>query len=86
MLPRNFGECFILLFVEPIAGKNMNPSDKQLWRFLENFSVAEKLQCKALLIGCHLKISSLLLMSAEKYQKANFCIFEALFFGVCPSS
>ena len=86
MLPRNFGECFISLLVEPIAGKNTSPSDKQLWRFSENFLVTEKLQCKALLIGCHLEISSLLLMSAEKHQNTNFCIFEALFFGVCPSS
>ena len=26
----NLGECFILLLVEPIAGKNISPSDKQL--------------------------------------------------------
>ena len=25
------GECFVSLLVEPIAGKNISPSDKQLW-------------------------------------------------------
>ena len=25
------GECFVLLLVQPIAGKNVSPSDKQLW-------------------------------------------------------
>ena len=67
MLPRNLGECFVSLLVEPIDGKNVSPSDKQLWLFLKNFLVAEKLQCKALLISRHLEISSLLLMSAEKH-------------------
>ena len=75
-----------MLLVEPIAGKNMSPSDKQLWRFLKNVFVAEKSQCKALLIGCHLEISLLLLMSTEKHQNVNFCIFEALFLGICQSS
>ena len=42
VLPCNLGECFVSLLVEPIAGKNMSPSDKQLWRFLKNISVAEK--------------------------------------------
>ena len=42
-LPHNLGECFVLLLVEPIAGKNMTPSDKQLCRFLKDVSVAEKL-------------------------------------------
>ena len=37
----NLGECFVSLLVEPIARKNVNPSDKQLWRFLKNFLVAE---------------------------------------------
>ena len=64
VLPCNLGECFVSLLVEPIAGKNVSPSDKQLWRFLKNFLVAEKSQFKALSIGHHLEISSLLLMSA----------------------
>ena len=84
MLPHDLGECFISLLVEPIAGKNVSSSDKQLWRFLNNFLVAEKSQCKALSIGCHLKIYFLLLMSAEKHRNDNFCIFEALFLGLCP--
>ena len=59
---RNLDDSFVVLLVEPIAGKNMSP-DKNLLRFSKN--VAEKLVCKALPIGCHLEISSLLLMSAE---------------------
>ena len=47
VLPRHLGEYFISLLVEPIAGKNISPSDKQLWRFLKKFLVAEKSQCKA---------------------------------------
>ena len=64
VLPRNLGECFVSLLVEPIAGKKVSPSDKQLWRFLKNVLVAEKSQCKALSNGRHIEISSLLLMSA----------------------
>ena len=82
----NLGECLVSLLAEPIDGKNVSPSDKQLWRFLKNFLVAGKSQCKALSISRHLEISSLLLMSAEKHRNANFCIFEALFLGLCPSS
>ena len=48
--------------------------------FLKNFLVAEKSLCKALLIDCHLEISSLLLISVEKHCNAKFFIFEALFF------
>ena len=33
---------FHSVLVEPIAGKNVSPSDKQLWRFLKNILVAEK--------------------------------------------
>ena len=65
VLTRNLGESFISLLVEPITGKNASPSDNQLWQFLKNFFVAEKSQCKAFSIGCHLEISLLLLMSAE---------------------
>ena len=28
VLPRNLGECFVSILVEPIAGKNVGPSDK----------------------------------------------------------
>ena len=42
LLVRNLGECFVSLLGEPIAGKNVSPSDKKLWRFLKNVSVAEK--------------------------------------------
>ena len=72
----NLGECFISLLVELIAGKNVSPSDKQLWRFLKNFLIAEKSQCKAFSISRHLEISSPLLMSAEKHRTE--CIFSAL--------
>ena len=64
----------------------MSPSDKQLWKFLKKFLVAETSQCKALLIGCHLEISLLLLMSAKKHRNTNFCIFEALFLVRCSSA
>ena len=73
VLPCSLGEYFVSLLVKPIAGKNVSPSNKQLWRFLKNISFAEKLQCKALFIGRHLEISSLLLMSAEKNLNTNFC-------------
>ena len=42
LLPCNLGECFVSLLFEPIAGKNVSPSDKQLCRFLKNALVAEK--------------------------------------------
>ena len=54
VLVRNLGEYFVSLLVEPIAGKNVSPSDKKLWRFLRNVLVAEKSSCKALSIGRHL--------------------------------
>ena len=38
LLTRNLGECFVSLLFEPIAGKNVSPSDKKLWRFLKNVS------------------------------------------------
>ena len=86
MLPRNLGDSFVSLLIESIAGKNVSPSDKQLWRFLKNILGAEKLQCKALSIGRHLEISLLLLMSAENTKTLTLCIFEALFLRFCPSS
>ena len=39
---RNLGDSFVLLLVEPIAGKNVSPSDKKLWQFSKNILVAEK--------------------------------------------
>ena len=39
---RNFGDSFVSLLVEPIAGKNVSPSDNQLWRFSKNVLVTEK--------------------------------------------
>ena len=44
VLPRNLRDSFVSLLVEPIAGKNVSPSDKQLWRFPKNVLVAEKLK------------------------------------------
>ena len=72
LLPRNLGECFLSLLIESIAGKNVSSFDKQLWRFLKNVLGAEKSQCKALSIGRHLEISSLLLMSAENTETLTF--------------
>ena len=42
LLPCNLGECLVSLPFEPIAGKNMNLSDKRLCRVLKNALVAEK--------------------------------------------
>ena len=81
LLVRNLGEYFVSLLVEPIAGKNVSPSDKQLWRFLKNVLVAEKSSCKALLIGRHLEISSLLLMSAENTETLTFVSLKLCFLG-----
>ena len=33
LLPRNLGECFVSLLFEPIAGKNLSPSDKNCGDF-----------------------------------------------------
>ena len=72
MLPRNLGDSFVLLLIESIAGKNVSPSDKQLWQFSKSILGTKKLQCKALSIGCHLEISLLLLMSAENTETLTF--------------
>ena len=42
LLARNLGEYFVSLLDEPSSRKNVSPSDKKLWRFLKNVSVAEK--------------------------------------------
>ena len=81
MFLRNLGECFVSLLVEPIAGKNVSPSDKQLWQFSKNVSVAEKLQCKVLSIVRHLEISSLLLRSAENNEMLTFVSLKLCFLG-----
>ena len=83
VLPRNVRECFVSLLVEPIAEQNVSSSDKLLWRLLKNFLVAEKSQCirKALSIGCHVEISSLLLMSAENTETLTFVSLKHCFLG-----
>ena len=78
---RNLGDSFISLLVEPIAGKNVSPSDKILWRFSKNVLVAEKSQCNALSIGRHLETSSLLLMSAENIETLTFVSLRFYFLG-----
>ena len=35
VLPRNLGECFVSFLVEPIAGKNVSPSDKKIVAIFE---------------------------------------------------
>ena len=81
VLPRNLGDSFVLLLIESIAGKNVSPSDKQLWRFLKNILGAEKSQCKALSIGRHLEISFLFLMSAENTKTLTFVSLKLYFLG-----
>ena len=76
---RNLGDSFVSLLVEPIGGKNVSPSDKQQWRFSKNILVAEKSQCKVLLIVRHLEISFLLLMSAENYETLTFVSLKLCF-------
>ena len=82
LLPRNLGECFVSLLVEPIAGKNVSPSDKQLWPFLKNVSVAEKSKCKVLLICCHLEIFLLLLMSAKTTKTLTYLSLKLCLLGI----
>ena len=48
---------------------------------LKNFLVEEKSKCKALSIGRHLEISSLLLMSAEKTEMLTFVSLKLCFLG-----
>ena len=50
-------------------------------RFLKNILVAEKSQCKGLLIGRHLEISSLLLMSAENTKRLTSVSLKLCFLG-----
>ena len=43
LLPRNLGECFVSFLFQPIAGKNVSPSDKKIVAiFKKNVLVAEK--------------------------------------------
>ena len=77
----NLGDSFVLLLVESIAGKNVSPSDENLWQFSKNVLVAEKSQCKALSISRHLEISSLLLMSAENSETLSFVSLKLCFLG-----
>ena len=69
------------LLVEPIAGKNVSPFGKKLWRFLENFLIAKKSQCKGLSFGHYLEISLLLLMSAETIKTITFVSLKLCFLG-----
>ena len=78
---RNLGDCFVSLLVEPIAGKNMSPSDKNLWQFSKNVLVAEKSQSNSLSISRHLEISLLLLMSAENTETLTFVSSKLCFLG-----
>ena len=57
----------------------MSPSDKQLWRFLKNVLVAGKSLCKALSIGRHLEISSLL--RKENTETLSFVSLKFCFLG-----
>ena len=79
MFLRNLGDSFVSLLVEPIAGKNVSPSDKQLWRFSKNVLFAEKSQCKVLSIIHYLEISLLLLMSAENNKTLTFVSLKLCF-------
>ena len=74
---RNLGNSFISLLAEPIAGQNMSPSDKELWRFSKNVLVTEKLQC----VGRHLEISLLLLMSSENTETLTFVSLKFCLLG-----
>ena len=62
LVPCNLRGYFISLLVELMAGKNVSPSDRRLWRILKSIIVAEKWSCEDSSIGCHLETSSLLLM------------------------
>ena len=81
MLPCNLGDSFVSLLIESIAGKNVSPSDKSCGNLKKKVLCAEKLQCKALSIGRHLEISSLLLMSAENTETLTFVSLKLCFFG-----
>ena len=59
----------------------MSLSDKELWQYLKNVLGAEKSQYKALSIGRHLEISSLLLMSAENTETLTFVSLKLCFLG-----
>ena len=76
---RNLGDNFVSLLFEPIAGKNLSPTDKYLLRFSKNVLVAEKSQCKALIVL--LEISSLLLMLAENTEQLTFVPLKLCFLG-----
>ena len=52
-----------------------------MWRFSKNILVAEKSQSKALAIGRHLEMSSLLLMSAENTETLTFVSLKLCFLG-----
>ena len=45
VFPCNLRGYSVSLLIELMAGKNVSPSDKQAWRFLEKNFVAEKWSC-----------------------------------------
>ena len=81
VLPRNLGECFVSLLVEPISGKNVSFSDKRLWWFLKNILVAEKSQCKALLINCILKFLCFCWCQQKNTKTLTFVSLKLCFLG-----
>ena len=74
--------AFVSLLFEPIAGKNVNPSDKFLWRFSKNVLVAEKWQCTESLVD-RSPSSSLLLISAENTETLTFVSLKLCFLCFC---
>ena len=84
LLVRNLEEYFVSLLVEPIAGKNVSPSDKQLWRFLKIVLVAvlqRNRRVKPYRSVAILKFLSLLLMSAENTETLTFVSLKLCFLG-----
>ena len=81
LVPRNLGECFVLLLFLAIAGNNVSPSDEQLWRFLKNVLVGEKSLCQVLSIGRYLEIFSLLLMLTDNNKTQTFVSLGLCFWG-----
>ena len=72
--------------VRACESTHVDDHSKLMCRFSKNILVAEKSQCKALLIGRHLEISLLLLMSAENIEMLTFVSLKLCFLGFCPSS
>ena len=71
---RNLGEYYVLLLVEPISGKNVSPSDKQLWLFFEKrlSKLQRNRSVKSYRSFAILKFLRFLLMSAENNETLTF--------------